>query len=940
MRNNKILIFFLVSICYIIYGSNQTFAATCANGYNTCNMGGSRWDIRASLTNAEVDYFASVGVNYSLGDLNNLRKPYADCLHCHDSTYDFADHVVNDVDFRSDGIRLHCVNANGRRLLPKGPSTCTHESWSCQWIDCDQAETDWVAGPLWNPADVYGTCKSTCTQRYVCTLQSSQGSCPGVTAGPNPSKEEIKTLTMSGCTTDEAICGTADGYKFAYNDTDWLSTHSWCNVGSSSPSSPNFPSLNSTVNWTCNLGTSVDHCSASRGTTTGCTENCGGSDPYCGDGDVDSGETCDDGNDYDGDACKNNCTIPTTFYCGDGDVNVGEDCDDGNNLGGDGCSSTCSEIGGGYCGDGEVQKPNKYGVNEACDDSNNISDDGCTNSCMLPPTGRPEEKTYCGNGKIDRPNYFGFSEECDDGNTNSNDTCTNNCTLPHTSQPGEGGILATSSCSFTTSGSGYANGSDLNTIYATITIKTQDNKNAVNLGKPTEMADLSRNLTDRVYNKGGSSLTFTPVTSDIIVPGDGQPHKVKIGTVTSITPFTSCGNKVSFKLAGKTITLSDVGYNFRKPFIGQLTSVSNVSLGTKLQYTLSALPVSSYSNYSLGLKVNNIVNLGENIALQNTKLLSYTGIGPRKFETRINSSVYATALNNQPGVQVVLPVISYKVGGKTVRYYLSKYDYANDRTPIDKSGDKFLGVKIIGGLQGAGKYEFTGQGKNIANLYPSNLRTEIRKRAYDYTKKMTNRQVLNRVKYVVGEDAVISGDLDYETLIVKDGNVVISGDLNTSNKKLGIIILKDGYDVNTGYNYKGNILVKPDVTKINAMIYADGAFMSAKANEDKVYYPDSTERTYALQRQLTMNGVLFTRNTIGGAQYVGGYYTIPGGIRTMSYDKSMVYDLNYIRRGNIGCYDSNSNGNCEDVNLGEIKEGFIIKYDSRIQTNPPKLFSK
>jgi hypothetical protein len=54
----------------------------------------------------------------------------------------------------------------------------------------------------------------------------------------------------------------------------------------------------------------------------------------------------------------------------------------------------------------------------------------------------------------------------------------------------------------------------------------------------------------------------------------------------------------------------------------------------------------------------------------------------------------------------------------------------------------------------------------------------------------------------------------------------------------------------------------------------------------------------------------------------------------------MIYDLNYIRRWNDWCIDINSNLNCEDSTLWEIKEWFIIKYDTRIQSDPPKLFSK
>ncbi len=101
------------------------------------------------------------------------------------------------------------------------------------------------------------------------------------------------------------------------------------------------------------------------------------SNPYCGDGNLDSGEQCDDGNNIDGDGCNANCTIPNGPYCGDGNLDPGEQCDDGNNIDGDGCSATCTIPNGPYCGDGNLDP------GEQCDDGNNIDGDGCSSICTL-----------------------------------------------------------------------------------------------------------------------------------------------------------------------------------------------------------------------------------------------------------------------------------------------------------------------------------------------------------------------------------------------------------------------------------------------------------------------------------------------------------------------------------------------------------------------------
>lgn len=70
--------------------------------------------------------------------------------------------------------------------------------------------------------------------------------------------------------------------------------------------------------------------------------------PFCGDGNLDPGESCDDGNNDDGDGCSASCGIEP--YCGDGVLDPGEECDDGNNDDNDGCSALCTiENGGEGC---------------------------------------------------------------------------------------------------------------------------------------------------------------------------------------------------------------------------------------------------------------------------------------------------------------------------------------------------------------------------------------------------------------------------------------------------------------------------------------------------------------------------------------------------------------------------------------------------------------
>ena len=109
---------------------------------------------------------------------------------------------------------------------------------------------------------------------------------------------------------------------------------------------------------------------------------------YCGDGDVDDGETCDDGNDIDDDDCRNDCTASE---CGDGIVDDGEDCDDGDDDDTDECRNDCTAP---ECGDGIVDD------GEDCDDGDDRRHRRVPKRLHAPE---------CGDGIVDN------GEDCDDG---------------------------------------------------------------------------------------------------------------------------------------------------------------------------------------------------------------------------------------------------------------------------------------------------------------------------------------------------------------------------------------------------------------------------------------------------------------------------------------------------------------------------------------------
>lgn len=313
------------------------------------------------------------------------------------------------------------------------------------------------------------------------------------------------------------------------------------------------------------------------------------------------------------------------------------------------------------------------------------------------------------------------------------------------------------------------------------------------------------------------------------------------------------------------------------------------------------------------------------------------------FTARINTSATATSfwipwLKIADISNLATSIISYSIWWETVYYYLSTLLDWNDRTPItikNDTSDVFLWVQVIWLLQWSGKSDFTWQEKNFSDISKTDIRTSIRKNAFTQIKAMTNNQIVNWVKYVIWDINISWEIVWYETLVVKDGNVIISWDLNNSWKKLWIIVLRDNYNVASGYNSKWNVYVNSNVSKINAIIYADWWFISSNSS-GVPYTSDSTDRSIDLKNQLFMKWSLFTRNTIWGAILAGWNYILPWWTKLSSsdsnFDKAMIYDLNYIRRWKSKCLEL-SPWICKYT-----KWAFVIEYDSKVQTAPPKLF--
>ena len=473
----------------------------------------------------------------------------------------------------------------------------------------------------------------------------------------------------------------------------------------------------------------------------------------------------------------------------------------------------------------------------------------------------------------------------------------------------------------------------------------------------TDKSNQASNRVDWVYNKDtNNALNFSGVNNTSITWSD-KNYRFDISWVKARAPFETSVWKVSVDLqwisAYTTVNISNISYNFLKPFTWILDSSldgtnwgKNPILWTIMNYKLylnamSTLSKSILFDYKLTIFQSNIEKKWINLELQDVNIdnTSFNKINSWSlFFARINTSSDILTSLPVPWLQIKSSIIEYLLWWSNVKYILSNDTAPNDDTPIVIDGTTFLWVKVIWNLQWAWKQTITWQKNNFSDISKIETKTDIRKNAFILTKLMTSWRTVNKVKYVEWIDETITGDQDYETLIVKNGNVIITGNLNTSKKKLWIIVLKDNYNISDGYNWKWNVYINNWVTYINAAIYTDWWLISSNGSGTP-YITDSSNRTNSLQKQLTFKWSLFSKNTIWGAILSGWKYILPWWSKSLDFDKAMIYDLNYIRRWNDWC-DKSSPLDWDCTDSWEYKDPFIIIYNSDIQNNPPKWFGK
>lgn len=489
----------------------------------------------------------------------------------------------------------------------------------------------------------------------------------------------------------------------------------------------------------------------------------------------------------------------------------------------------------------------------------------------------------------------------------------------------------------------YANNSDTCSIFISIRWNTIDNKDIIWLEWENikNITDKSNEWSNRI-DWSWKALNFSWVNDTNIVKS-WTNYSIIINNIKSVSPFISNNGKLMFTLDSKDILVENIYYNFKKPLIWEIKASNDLwnnwnalpSIGNNLLYNIiykNVWYLAWLSNYNITNNNYIIDAANNNLSIQNFNIDQNDF---SKFTARIDTSI--NDMENLPVAWIKLSNIniSYNLWWEYVKYNLTASEDVDINSSISLTWNEFLWVKVIWNLEWDWKQIITWQRENFSDLSKLETRTNIRKKAYLSIKWLNHNSITNWVRYVEGEDVYINWEQHYETLIVKNGNVIINWNLNELWKKLWIITLTDWYNVTTDHSKTWNIYIDNNVSFINALIYADGWLISYY--DWNVLYEDTIERTYRLQKQLIIKWSIFSRNTIGGSILSGWTYILPWWKETNNFNNSMVYDLNYLRRwrGWWDWWDTNWDWNYYN---NWYSNPLIIKYDSQLLLNPPKVF--
>ncbi|MCH8518901.1 hypothetical protein LAT59_04025, partial [Candidatus Gracilibacteria bacterium] len=364
----------------------------------------------------------------------------------------------------------------------------------------------------------------------------------------------------------------------------------------------------------------------------------------------------------------------------------------------------------------------------------------------------------------------------------------------------------------------------------------------------------------------------------------------------------------------------------------------NLLIGTETQYLLSTqIYNNTISNYTLSDDFDAYITasqsgtqftLSGSLQREDSDIL-FTGI----FESSLPESQEHLSLLTIDNSGVSPVSVSYVFQGYNISHLLSSHAIHHSPITLGFNDSAIEPVRIIGQSIDIGGDD----NDSHHNMSTQNTRNTFRRNIVRGIQGRVHNTTVGGVRYIDGSQLhgntyTLSGTPNYQTLVVRDANILIESNFNIGGAPIGLIAMKStGYSVtNKGYEDIGNIYIEPNVSQIHAIMYADGGIISTSGGQALGY--NSASRSSILSSQLYIKGSIFSRNTLGGSELRDGVYMLPGSIATQDIDSAVQYDLRHLRRGNSNCVEVS--GACRFSNY------LIIEYDNRLISSPPPLFSQ
>ena len=278
-----------------------------------------------------------------------------------------------------------------------------------------------------------------------------------------------------------------------------------------------------------------------------------------------------------------------------------------------------------------------------------------------------------------------------------------------------------------------------------------------------------------------------------------------------------------------------------------------------------------------------------------------------------------------------------------------------------------IGANISGNILTTGKTAIQSDEStalDLGGVEVKDIRQETTANAYEIVRGMDPIDLedgIQAVSFPAGKDVVyykegtvkigpLTGESAFsgvKTIVIEDGNLLIAGDMEYAGAtdSLGVIL------INSNIGEKpdtGNIFVNKDVKKFVGTYFADGSLTSTTKTGQGTSKPsinDSLDRDAdrggVLNKQLLLEGTLFTKNTLGGS-YLDPMQN-PWGEEDDIAD-AQKYDLHFVRRYSPLLFTDENEKLEHCVNVSETEcdpEGssFLIRPDNRVQFFPPPGFS-